>query len=105
MLVGVNSDAHRSDETKYFSALPFNAYTCAHSTRKYSRLHVRYSRLQQGPVRFTFTAQGEMVEEEEVADNLSDEDPTYGDDHKMETVKPLPGGMVSYSVGQASSPQ
>ena len=37
-----------------------------------------------------------MVEEDEVADNLSDEeDPTYGDDHKMGTVKPLPGGMVS----------
>ena len=93
MLVGVNSDVHRSDETKNSSALPF---THAHSTRKYSRLHVRYSRLQQGPVRFTFTAQGEMVEEDEVADNLSDEeDPTYGNDHKMGTVKPLPGGMVS----------
>lgn len=92
MLVRVNSDVHRSDETKNFSTLLF---THAHSTRKYSRLHVRYSRLQQGPVRFTFTAQGEMVEEEEVADNLSDEDPTYGDDHKMGTVKPLPGGMVS----------
>ena len=72
-----------------------HTHTPTHPTRKYSRLHVRYSRLQQGPVRFTFTAQGEMVEEEEVADNISDDDPTYGDDQKMEIVKPLPRVMVS----------
>ena len=34
-------------------------------SRKYSRLRVRYSRLQQGPVRFTFTPGGQMVEEDE----------------------------------------
>lgn len=95
MLEGVNSDVHRSYETKHCSTPPFNPYTHTHPTRKYSRLHVRYSRLQQGPVRFTFTAQGEMVEEEEVADNISDDDPTYGDDQKMEIVKPLPRVMVS----------
>ena len=63
--------------------------------RKYSRLHVRYSRLQQGPVRFTFTEHGETVEEEDFAENLSDDDPTYADDQKLEKIAPLPGAMES----------
>ena len=33
--------------------------------RKYKRLNVRYSRLRQTPVRFTFTQGGEMMEDED----------------------------------------
>lgn len=40
--------------------------------RKYTRLNVRYSRLQQTPVRFSFTPGGEMVEEDE--DDYDDDD-------------------------------
>ncbi len=39
--------------------------SCFLASRKYSRLNVRYSRLQQTPVRFTFTEGGGMEEEEE----------------------------------------
>ena len=41
---------------------------CDHAHRKYRSLEVRYSRLRQGPMRFTFTAEGENVEEEEWRD-------------------------------------
>ena len=41
-------------------------------SRKYSQLQVQYTRLQQGPVRFTFTAQGEMMEEEDDLDDIND---------------------------------
>lgn len=37
--------------------------------RKYTRLNVRYSRLQQTPVRFTFTPGGEMIEENDDDDD------------------------------------
>ena len=51
--------------------------------RKYSRLNVRYSRLQQTPVRFTFTPGGEMVEEE-----MSDYDDEDEDDMTNMKMKP-----------------
>ena len=46
--------------------------------RKYNRLSVRYSRLRQTPVRFTFTQEGEMLEEEDEEDHHSDEQPEDG---------------------------
>lgn len=43
--------------------------------RKYQRLNVRYSRLRQTPVRFTFTQGGNMVEEDDYEEQeLEDED-------------------------------
>ena len=54
---------------------------CLSSVRKYTRLHVRYSRLQQTPVRFTFTPGGEMVEEEDDYDEDADDEEV--DDFKM----------------------
>ena len=51
--------------------------------RKYSRLYVRYSRLQQSPVRFTFTQHGEMVEEED--DKNVDDDDNAGRIGPLET--------------------
>ena len=44
------------------------------SLRKYRSLEVRYTRLQQGPVRFTFTAEGEMLDEDDTGANEDDKD-------------------------------
>ena len=48
------------------------------SIRKYRKLEVRYTRLRQGPMRFTFTAEGETLEEEDYPN--SDEESDNGDD-------------------------
>ena len=37
--------------------------------RKYTRLSVRYSRLHQSPVKYSFTAKGEIVENEDESDD------------------------------------
>lgn len=43
-------------------------------SRRYQRLCVRYSRLSQAPVRFTFTQSGDMIEEDDP--DIKDEDTT-----------------------------
>lgn len=45
--------------------------SCAHA-RKYRSLEVRYSRLRQGPVRFTFSAEGENLDDEDWKDDTQD---------------------------------
>ena len=47
-------------------------YSLPSPCRKYSRLNVRYSRLQQSPVKFTFSERGEMVEEDASDDEGED---------------------------------
>ena len=56
--------------------------------RKYNRLNVRYSRLQQSPVRFTFTQRGEMVEEDD-DDDMDDDDTTAGLDGPLEAISTM----------------
>ena len=53
--------------------------------RKYRKLEVRYTRLRQGPMRFTFTAEGETLEEEDYPD--SDEDTDNEDDDEEDAYK------------------
>lgn len=55
----------------------FRLFSC----RKYSRLNVRYSRLRQAPVRFSFNEGGEMVEEDEDGEGTGEEE---GEDFDME---------------------
>ena len=49
--------------------------------RKYTRLSVRYSRLQQNPVHFSINQDGEMVEDE--AGEEEDDNPAYHSDMKL----------------------
>lgn len=58
---------------------------CDPAHRKYRSLEVRYSRLRQGPMRFTFTAEGENVEEEEWKEDGERDD----SNDKDEDEKPL----------------
>ena len=53
--------------------------------RKYRKLEVRYTRLRQGPMRFTFTAEGETLEEEDYPD--SDEDDNEENEGKDDAYK------------------
>ena len=57
-----------------------------HACRRYKRLNVRYSRLQQTPVRFTFTQGGEMVEDEDY-EGYSDEDDDTADKNSFKIEK------------------
>ena len=47
---------------------------CVCVIRKYRSLEVRYTRLQQGPVRFTFTSEGEALDEDDIFTSDSDKD-------------------------------
>ena len=47
---------------------------CIPPYRSYKRLNVRYSRLRQTPVRFTFNQGGELVEDEDYSPAEEDED-------------------------------
>ena len=56
--------------------------------RRYNRLQVRYSRLSQAPVRFTFTQSGEMLEDDDP--DLDSQDTTCAetDDQPLKQEKP-----------------
>lgn len=57
-------------------------------SRNYKRLNVRYARLRQTPVRFTFTQGGEMVEEEDYEEPSTDEEEEVSvDNHGGKPVK------------------
>lgn len=51
--------------------------------RRYARLNVRYARLRQTPVRFTFTQGGEMVEDEDYEEPSASEDEEEANDRDM----------------------
>ena len=61
-----------------------------HIFRKYRSLEVRYTRLRQGPMRFTFTSEGESLEEEDwKEDEEEDKDEEDEDTHQMNTFQPF----------------
>lgn len=62
----------------------FNIHFCMY--RKYRSLEVRYTRLQQGPLRFTFTAEGENLDDDDVNDDNEEDDTMTGDDLNVELV-------------------
>ena len=59
-------------------ACPHHMHVLTHG-RNYKRLNVRYARLRQTPVRFSFTQAGEMVEEDDY------EGAPFDDDDEEET--------------------
>ena len=70
----------------------FEVEYISYPPRRYSRLNVRYARLRQTPVRFTFTQGGEMVEEEDYEgpdspDEEEEEGHTNNSDVKMKIVQ------------------